>query len=141
MSSLGGVGRAALDCSVMEEDWQRGQSYTAHWHSLNIEPHLHRSTMTEAERSGKYCEAKRLLQRFLSGAISQRLQEPKMHLTRQPQLQPTSDASVMGSKVQSGPVHIQKEVRCMTMSPKNVVLETSERKTVVKMTKLQRFLG
>lgn len=42
MSSLGGVGRAALDCSVMEEDWQRGQSYTAHWHSLNIEPHLHR---------------------------------------------------------------------------------------------------
>lgn len=101
----------------------------------------YRSTMTEAERSGKYCEAKRLLQRFLSGAISQRLPEPKMHLTRQPQLQPTSDASVMGSKVQSGPVHIQKEVRCMTMSPKNVVLETSERKTVVKMTKLQRFLG
>lgn len=42
MFSLGGAGRAALDCSVMEEDWQRGQVYTAHWHSLNRVPQLHR---------------------------------------------------------------------------------------------------
>ncbi|CAK6956674.1 uncharacterized protein LOC119009991 isoform X2 [Scomber scombrus] len=123
----------------MEEDWQRGQSYTAHWHSVNLVPHLHRLTMTEAERSGKYCEARRLLQRFLSGAISQRLPESKMHLPRRPHHQPAAAPFVIGSKMQ--PVHIQKEVCCVTMSPKSVMLETNERKTMVKMTKLQRFLG
>lgn len=41
MFRSGGARQAALDCSVMEEDWQRGQCYTAHWHSLNLVPHIH----------------------------------------------------------------------------------------------------
>lgn len=80
--------------------------------------------MTEAERSEKHWEARRLLQRFLSGAISRNYPHPK---------------KAMGPKVQRGPVHIQKEVCCVTVRPKMAVCETTERKTVVKITKLPRL--
>lgn len=44
MCSVDGLRRAELECSVLEEDWQRGQSYTAQWHSLTPVPeHQHGS--------------------------------------------------------------------------------------------------
>lgn len=37
---------AELECCVVEEDWQSGQSYTAQWQSLGFVPqHHHRSGM------------------------------------------------------------------------------------------------
>ncbi|KAK5881317.1 hypothetical protein CesoFtcFv8_022132 [Champsocephalus esox] len=76
MCSAAGAGRAELECSVLEEDWQRGQRYMAHWHSFTIVPqHQQRPIVMEAERSEKHGEAKRLLQRILSGAMGPKLQQ------------------------------------------------------------------
>lgn len=95
----------------------------------------------EAECSGKHFEARRLLQRFLSGAISRNYPHPKTHSTRRPH-HPVSDPSAAkGLKVQQGPANAQKDVCCATMTPKSVKLETRERKTVVKIAKFPRFLG
>lgn len=38
MCGAAGSGRAELECCVVEEDWQSGQSYTAQWHSLGLVP-------------------------------------------------------------------------------------------------------
>lgn len=154
MCGVGGTGRAELECSVLEEDWQTGQSYMAHWHSLTLVPqHPHRwvekpselnwrwggstvvclvvqRTVMEAESSDKHWEARRLLRRFLSGAISRNYTHPKTHLTRRPH-QLISDPSTMGPKVQRGPAHIQKEEYCATTRAKGVRDEW-ERKSVVK---------
>ncbi|KAK9530323.1 hypothetical protein VZT92_011830 [Zoarces viviparus] len=119
MCSVGGASRAELECSVLEEDWQTGQSYMAHWHSLTLVPqHPHR-TLMEAERSGKQWEARKLLQRFLSGAISKNYPHPKTHLTRRPH-QLVTDPSAMGSKVQQSPARVQKEECCATTRAKSV---------------------
>ncbi|KAM8837956.1 uncharacterized protein AB9W97_002892 [Spinachia spinachia] len=113
MGSAGGPGRAELECSVLEEDWQTGQSYVAHWHSLTLVPqHPHRTVM-EAESSDKHWEARRLLQRFLSGAISKNYPRPKTHLTRRPH-QRISDPLTTPPKVQRGAAHVQKEDCCAT---------------------------
>ncbi|CAJ1080355.1 hypothetical protein EYF80_035325 [Xyrichtys novacula] len=140
MCSVGGPGRAKLDCSVLEEDWQRGQSYAAHWHSLTgVTSQHHRLEVMEADHSVKHREARKLLQRFLSGAISKNNTHSKTHLTSQPN-QPTSDPSDMtGSKVKQDPG--RSEDYCVIMKPRSSGLEMSGRKSVVKMTKLQRFLG
>ncbi|XP_078019627.1 uncharacterized protein LOC144459434 [Epinephelus lanceolatus] len=140
MCTLGGAGRAGLECSVLEEDWQTGQSYTAHWHSLTLVPqHHHRPAVIEAERSEIHWEARRLLQRFLSGAISRNYPHPKTSSTRRLHQSSVSEPPTVGPKVQRGPAHIQKEVCRVTMTPKSVVLEKSERKTVVKMARMPRF--
>ncbi|KAL6094951.1 uncharacterized protein ACO6RY_16247 [Pungitius sinensis] len=119
MFSAGGTGRAELECSVLEEDWQTGQCYVAHWHSLALVPqHPHRTVM-EAESSDKHWEARRLLGRFLSGAIGKNYPHPKTHLTRRPH-QLASDPSTMGPKVQRGPAHMQKEEYRATTRAKSV---------------------
>ncbi|XP_077482209.1 uncharacterized protein LOC144092918 [Stigmatopora argus] len=110
----------ALDCSVMEEDWQKGQSYSAHWKSLDLS-RVQRAAVTQVDHSEKHCEARRLLQRFLSGAISQK-QSPKSTEGASRKFEPQT------------PLHIQEE---FDISPKSFVLET---KTTMKMT-LPRFLG
>lgn len=54
MCSVAGTRKAELDCSVLEEDWQRGQSYMAHWHSLTLVPDHHHRLVThtyKCERS------------------------------------------------------------------------------------------
>lgn len=43
MCGAAGRSRAELECCVVEEDWQSGQSYTAQWHSLGLVPQLNRS--------------------------------------------------------------------------------------------------
>ncbi|XP_077359646.1 uncharacterized protein LOC144005391 isoform X4 [Festucalex cinctus] len=112
MSSVGD----ALDCSVTEEDWQRGQSYSAHWHSLGVS-RVQRPTVSEAERSEKHWQARRLLHRLLSGVIGHRL-PPETNKTVE----------------QGSPLHVHQGG---FKTPKSLVLET---KTTMKMT-LPRFLG
>lgn len=46
MCSAAGAGRAELECSVLEEDWQRGQRYMAHWHSFTIVPQHQQRLLT-----------------------------------------------------------------------------------------------
>ncbi|KAK5850931.1 hypothetical protein PBY51_001766 [Eleginops maclovinus] len=100
MCSAAGEGRAELECSVLEEDWQRGQRYMAQWHSVTLLPqHQQRPSVTEEEHSGKHGEARRLLQRFLSGAISRNYLHPKTQPTRRPH-QSTFNPSATGPKVQ-----------------------------------------
>ncbi|TNN54487.1 hypothetical protein EYF80_035325 [Liparis tanakae] len=111
MCSVGGAGTADLQCSVLEEDWQTGQSYVAHWHSLTFVPQHHQRPVMEAERSGKHWEARRLLQRFLSGAISKNYPHPKTHLTRRPH-QSVSDPSAWD--------HKKKEECCVTGRAKSI---------------------
>ncbi|XP_036937677.1 uncharacterized protein LOC119009991 isoform X2 [Acanthopagrus latus] len=139
MCSVDGSRRAELECSVLEEDWQRGQSYTAQWHSLTPVPDHQRGLIVmDPERSAQHWEARRLLQRFLSGAISKNCPHPK---TTRCAHQSISDPSAAVPKVQRGSVHFQKDVGSVTVRPKSSVVETSERTTVVKIAKLSRFLG
>lgn len=49
MCGAAGSGRAELECCVVEEDWQSGQSYTAQWHSLGLVPQ-------QRNRSGTDCQ-------------------------------------------------------------------------------------
>lgn len=51
MCSVGGAGRAELDCSVLEEDWESGQSYMAHWHSVTLVPQHHHRLVTMSSTS------------------------------------------------------------------------------------------
>ncbi|XP_077407639.1 uncharacterized protein LOC144038774 [Vanacampus margaritifer] len=114
MSSVGD----GLDCSVTEEDWQRGQSYSARWHSLGAS-RVQRPTATEAARSEKYWQARRLLHRLLSGAISHG---------------PPPETE---NPVEQGSPLLIDEGGSDFKTPKSLVLQT---KTTMKMT-LPRFLG
>ncbi|KAM3592213.1 uncharacterized protein V6R79_014894 [Siganus canaliculatus] len=127
--------RAELNCSVLEEDWQRGQSYMAQWHSLALIPqHHHRPILIEAERSAKHGEARRLLQKFLSWAISNNHPLPKTCSSRQPH-RPVADPSASEVKSHQGPVHALEKVSGVTTGPKRTVFETREKAK----TKMPRF--
>lgn len=51
MCGAAGSGRAELECCVVEEDWQSGQSYTAQWHSLGLVPQQRNRSGTERQKS------------------------------------------------------------------------------------------
>uniref|UniRef100_A0A668AV76 Uncharacterized protein n=1 Tax=Myripristis murdjan TaxID=586833 RepID=A0A668AV76_9TELE len=133
------AGTAQLDCSVLEEDWQRGQSYSAHWHSLSLVPqHHHRSVMVSRPHSLlRQWEARRLLQRCLSGAISQGPAAPATHRVSSP-YQPASTPSTTGARAQQGGTHAQQEVWCVTM-PKRAMVGASRGKEVPVETKVLRI--
>lgn len=50
MCGAAGRSRAELECCVVEEDWQSGQSYTAQWHSLGLVPPQRNRSETERHK-------------------------------------------------------------------------------------------
>lgn len=86
VENVGSVRAMALDSSVQEEDWQRGETYSAHWHSVSLMPCLgERQSLREVDHQcnqtlSRQWEARKLLQRYLSGAIIKGGLEPQLPL-------------------------------------------------------------
>lgn len=109
------------------------------FHGPKLYTPSYRLTVMEAQHSAKHREARRLLQRFLSGAISKNYPHSNTFSTRRAQ-QPTYDLSTTGPKLHQDTAHIWRVCR-ETVSPESTVLETSKRKTVMNMTKLPLYMG
>lgn len=61
MCGAAGRSRAELECCVVEEDWQSGQSYTAQWHSLGLVPQQRNRSETDRRLMGELLSRRGLI--------------------------------------------------------------------------------
>ncbi|KAM9561809.1 uncharacterized protein ACWYII_025517 [Salvelinus alpinus] len=160
MGKAGGSVRVTeLDCSVQEEDWERGRSYSVHWHSLGLISHPQdRQTVSKMDLSlrqslSRQWEARRLLQPCFSGTMQQESTMPLRQnclsgtMQQEATMQLRPPQICLRGSTQPGPLHPQ-EVVCFISGLKRATVGVGVRRdptpvwsTVVGFTKLPRALG
>lgn len=119
LENVGVIGATELACSVQEEDWQRGQTYSARWRSLRLLGPRQQDRQEVSEwdpRRGhtfaRQWEARNLLMRYLPGGALWK--DP----TTKPQ--PPIRLPLLGARASQAPV--RELVCCQTMPQRSVVV-------------------